>query len=97
MGDVKRKANSKMKITVENFEKHYIHFLCNMKSIAMMEAIPSSLILNWGHSGLKYVPVSTWTMAPKGLKKVPLQGSAQEYLSGGLNCYSVCYIRVYLK
>jgi len=25
------------------------------------------------------------------------QGSAQEYLSGGLNYYGVCYIRVYFK
>ena len=25
------------------------------------------------------------------------QGSAQEYLSGGLNCNGVCYIRVYFK
>jgi len=26
-----------------------------------------------------------------------MQGSAQEYLSGDLNCYGVCYIKVYLK
>ena len=26
MGYVKRKANSKMKIAVENFEEHYINF-----------------------------------------------------------------------
>ena len=37
-----------------------------------MEEIPSSLILNWDHTGLKYVPVSSWTMAPQGSEKVSL-------------------------
>ena len=66
---VKRKANSKMKITTENFEENRINFLCDIKGIVTMEEIPSSLILNWDHTGLKYVPVSSWTMAPKGSKK----------------------------
>ena len=39
-----------------------------------MEEIPSSLILNWDHTGLKCVPVSSWTMAPQGSKKVSLAG-----------------------
>ena len=58
-----------MKITVENFEENCINFLCDIKGIVTMEEIPSSLILNWDHTGLKYVPVSSWTMAPKGSKK----------------------------
>ena len=62
---VKRKASSKMKIAVENFEEYRINFLCSIKGIVTMEEIPSSLILNWDHTGLKYVPVSTWTMAQK--------------------------------
>ena len=63
-----------MNIAVENFEEYRINFLCSIKGIVTMEEIPSSLILNWDHTGLKYVPVSTWTLAPKGSKKVSLAG-----------------------
>ena len=74
MGYVKRKANSKVKITVENFEEMKYNFLCEIKDIVMMEEIPSSMILNWDHTGLKYVPVSSWTMATQGSKKVSIAG-----------------------
>ena len=47
MGYVKRKANSKVKITVSNFEELKVNFLCDIKAIVLMEEIPSSLILNW--------------------------------------------------
>ena len=47
-GICEKKANSKMKITVENFEEHSIKFLCEIiKGIVTMEDIHSSLILNW--------------------------------------------------
>ena len=74
MGYVKRRANSKVKITVENFEEMKYNFLCEIKDIVMMEEIPSSMILNWDHTGLKYVPVSSWTMAKQGSKKVSIAG-----------------------
>ena len=74
MGYVKRKANSKVKITVENFEAMKYNFLCEIKAIAMMEEVPSSMILNWDHTGLKYVPVSSWTIAKQGSKKVSIAG-----------------------
>ena len=74
MGYVKRKANSKVKITVSNFEELKVNFLCDIKAIVLMEEIPSSLILNWDHTGLKYVPVSSWTMAKEGAKKVSIAG-----------------------
>ena len=32
------------------------------------------MILNWDHTGLKYVPVSSWTMAKQGSKKVSIAG-----------------------
>ena len=41
----------------------------------MLEEIPSSIILNWDHTGLKYVPMSSWTMAIQGSKKVSIAGS----------------------
>ena len=71
-GYVKRKAKSKAKITVESFEELRYNFLCEIKSIVMMEEISSSIILNWDHTGLKYVPVSSWTMAKQGSKKVSI-------------------------
>ena len=74
MGYVKRKANSKVKVVAENFDEHKVNFLCEIKGIVTMEEVPSSLILNWDHTGLKYVPVSSWTMAPHGSKKVSLAG-----------------------
>ena len=70
MGYVKRKANSKVKITVENFKEKY-NFLCKIKGIVMMEEIPFSMILNWDHTGLKHVPVSSWK---QGSKKVSIAG-----------------------
>ena len=74
MGYVKRKANSKVKITVQNLEEMRYNFLCEIKAIVTMEEIPSSMILNWDHTGLKYVPVSSWTMAKQGSKKVSIAG-----------------------
>jgi len=42
---LKRKANNKVKITVNNFKKLKVSFLCDTKAIALMEEIPVSLIL----------------------------------------------------
>ena len=50
MGYMKRRANNKVKITVENFEEMKYNFLYEIKGIVMMEEIPSFMIL-------KYVPV----------------------------------------
>ena len=54
-------------------------------------------------NNLPYLPVLilatefTWLYTAPRIVTTCKQGSAQEYLSGGLNCYGVCYIRVYLK
>ena len=40
----------------------------------MMEEIPDELVINWDQTGIKYVPVSQWTMAEKGSKRVELEG-----------------------
>ena len=72
-GYVKKKANSKVKITVQNFEELRCNFLCDV----MMEEIPSSMILNWDHTGPKYVPMSSWTTAKQGSKKVSIADKRQ--------------------
>ena len=69
---VNSKANSKVKISVNNFEKQKEHFLCSISALVLMEEIPEPLILNWDHTTLKYVTVSCWTMAKQGAKKVSI-------------------------
>ena len=39
-----------------------------------MEDIPEELIINWDHTALHYVPVSSWTMEKKGSTRVPIAG-----------------------
>ena len=63
MGLVKRKANSKVKISMNDFDELKEHFLCSISALVLMEEIPVALILNWDHTTLKYVPVSCWIMA----------------------------------
>ena len=63
MGYVKRKACSKAKVTVPNFDEVKANFLCDIKATVEIEEIPSPLIINWDHTRLKYVPSSSWTMA----------------------------------
>ena len=47
MGYIKRKPNSRVKITVVNLKEMRYNFLCEFNAIVMMEEIPSSMILNW--------------------------------------------------
>ena len=74
MGYVKRKACSKAKVAVPNFDELKANFLCDIKAIVEMEEIPPALILNWDHTSLKYVPSSSWTMAKEGSKCVDIAG-----------------------
>ena len=37
-----------------------------------MEDISKDLIINWDQSGVKYVPVTDWTFAEKGSKRVKI-------------------------
>ena len=36
--------------------------------------ISPALVLNWDHTGLKYVPVLSWTLAKEGSKQVEISG-----------------------
>ena len=40
----------------------------------IMEDIPQELIVDWDHTALHYVPVSSWTMEKKGSTRVPVAG-----------------------
>ena len=74
MGYVKRKASSKAKITVENLASLKEQYLLDIRGVVDMEEIPQDLILNWDQIAVHYVPVSNWTMAMEGLKKVAIAG-----------------------
>ncbi len=59
---------------MENFESYKKQFLFEIQTIVEMEEIPPSLIINWDHTGLNYIPVSKWTMAEEGSKRVEIIG-----------------------
>ena len=47
MGFVKRKANTKAKVLVEDFEKLKTQFLFDTETFTSLEEIPESLVFNW--------------------------------------------------
>ena len=66
--------SSKAKVSPEKFNEMKAQFLFDVKTIVVMEDIPADLIINWDHTGLNYVPVSNWTMAAQGSKRVEIGG-----------------------
>ena len=46
-------------------------FLLDVKAVVNLEDIPNEL-LNWDQTAINYVPVSNWTMAKEGSKKVKI-------------------------
>ena len=66
MGFIKRRASTKSKVTVEDFEAIKAQFLTDVKVIAEMNEIPHELIINWDQTGIHYVPVGSWTMEKQG-------------------------------
>lgn len=75
MNYVKRRGSSTPKVAVENFTQVKAQFLFDVQSLIEIEEIPSSLIINWDQTAIKYIPVSTWTMADKGSKRVEIVGA----------------------
>ena len=74
MGYVKRRASTKAKVTASDFDKLKSQFLFDIKAIIEMEEIPAELVINWDQTGIHYVPVSSWTMAKEGSKRVEIAG-----------------------
>ena len=72
---VKRKATTKKSaITVSNFDEIKDNFLMDIKAAVVMEEVPDDMILNWDQTTIKYIPVSNWTMATEGSKRIELIG-----------------------
>ena len=74
MGMVKQKANTKAKVTVEDFDELKKLFLMDIKSAVQMDEIPAQLIVNWDQTGINYIPVSNWTTEQAGSKRVEIVG-----------------------
>lgn len=74
MGFSKRRANSKSKVTPNNFSVLKEAFLFDICSVVKMEEVPDQLVLNWDHTAIKIVPSSSWTMEKRGTKRVEIEG-----------------------
>lgn len=72
MNYVKRRGCSTAKVAVVQIKAQ---FLFDIQSLVEIEEIPNSLIINWDQTAIKYVPVSTWTMADEGSKRVEIVGA----------------------
>ena len=68
---VQRKGTtSKSKFTVENFEQVKEQFLRDVVTIVEIEEIPGELILNWDQTGIKMIPLNSWTMEEEGTQRI---------------------------
>ena len=71
MGYVKRRASTKAKVTVQDFEEVKAQFLLDIKVVIEMDEIPFDLVINWDQTGI-HVPVGSWTMENEGSKRVEI-------------------------
>ena len=71
MGLVKRRASTKAKISIENFEE-VKKFFYMTKCLKLLDEIPDELTINFDQTGIDYVPVSSWTMEKQGEKRVEI-------------------------
>ena len=72
---VKRKATTKKpKFAPSNFEELKSQYLMDIMAVVTMEDVPAEMIVNWDQTAIKYIPVSNWTMAKEGSKRVEVAG-----------------------
>lgn len=57
MGFVKRRASTKAKVSVSDFDQLKAQFVFDIKAIIEMEEIPGELVISWDQTGIHYVPV----------------------------------------
>jgi len=66
MGFVKRRGNTKSKVSVEHFDQLRELFLLEFNNSLEMDEVPMQLIINWDQTCINYIPVSSRTMAQEG-------------------------------
>ena len=76
MNMVKRRGSctAKVQFTDEKFSGIKDEFLQRVESVVKKFDIPCELIYNWDHTGINYVPVSSWTMEVESTQRVPIVG-----------------------
>ena len=74
MGFVKRRANTKSKVSVEQFDELKELFLLDFNNAVEMDDVPQELVINCDQTGINYVPISSWTMEQEGVKRVEVTG-----------------------
>ena len=72
MGFVKRRASTKAKVSVKDFQEKKEQFVLDLKTVVTIEDIPLDLIINWDQTGMQYAPVSAWTMEKEGSKRLEI-------------------------
>ena len=72
MNFVKWKATTKSKLAVRNYDEVKQQLSVDIKAAVEMAEIPHDLILNWVQTGIKYIPVSEWTMDQEESKRVEI-------------------------
>ena len=55
-------------------------FIFDISAIIQIEEIPPQLIINWDQTGIHYIPVSNWTMALEGSKRIEIAGVNDKHL-----------------
>lgn len=79
MNLVKRKGTTSKKVLrVDNFDYENSKFLEKIQTRVTEYGIPPSLIINWDQIGQHVVPVSHWTMAEEGSKRVEIAVSEEK-------------------
>ena len=74
MGFVKRRASTKAKVSVSDFQQLKAQFVFDVKTVIEMVEIPGELVINWDQTGIHYVQISSWTMTKEGSKQVEIAG-----------------------
>ena len=73
-GYVKRKATKAARKLPQDFPELKQNFLRRIQEEVKSHSIPLELLFNWDQTGVKLVPVSSWTMAESGSKQIPVIG-----------------------
>ena len=58
----------------------------DIKAIVTLEDIPLDLIINWDQTGMHYVPVSSWTIAKEGSKRVEIGIDDKRQITAVFGC-----------
>jgi len=63
-----------VKVTPQDFDEQKKQFLYDAKVLVNFLKIPDSLVVNWDHTGIKYIPTSSWTMEKERKKRFEILG-----------------------